>query len=122
MTDPDPTLRLAHCQDCGAWSFPAEAWGCRVCGAPPDRLEARTPPQTPVLRQAVTLHAELIPGLTVPCRIGEVELAPGVVEEALIAATDDADLSAGLPLRAVPHTAADGRTGWRFVPAEGTPA
>lgn len=121
MTEPETTLLLAHCRNCGAWTFPAEAWGCRVCGAPPDRLEARTPPQAPVLRQAVTVHAELAPGLPVPCLIGEVELAPGVIEEALIEAADGVDLAPGLPLRAVPSAAAEGRSGWRFVPAERLP-
>ena len=125
MTATDsPALLLAHCRDCGAWTFPPQAWGCRVCGAPPERLDARPPPQPPLLRQAVTVRSELAPGLPVPCVIGEVKLAPGVVEEAWIdlpgAGMPEADaLAPGSPLRAVPRDEADGRTTWRFVPASG---
>lgn len=114
-----PELRLAHCVRCGAHSFPAQAWGCRVCGAPPEALDAVPLPQPPRLKNFVTVHTELAPGLPVPCVIGEVELAPGIVEEALIGVTDESVLALEMPLRAE-GTEHEGRTRWRFVPlAEG---
>ena len=62
------------------------------------------------------MHAELAPGLPVPCVIGEVELAPGVVEEAVIDVASEDVLSPGGTLRAV-H-AANAALPWRFVPVE----
>jgi len=119
MTEPEtPTLKLAHCRACGAYTFPAESYGCRVCGAPREQLVATECPQPPRLRNAVTVHAELAAGLPVPCVIGEVELAPGVVEEALIAAESEAALTLGMALRAEGEADEQGRVRWRFVPAE----
>jgi len=117
MSEPFATvLELAHCADCGAHSFPARVYGCRVCGAPRERLNA-VPCTQAVLRNMVTVHAELVPGLPVPCVIGEVELAPGVIEEALIGARDETTLQLGMALTPVAERAADGASRWRFVPA-----
>ena len=110
------TLLLGRCPACDAWNFPANSWGCRACGAPGETLRPQAAPAAPVLRNAVTLHAELAPGLPVPCVIGEVELAPGVIEEALIDVASEADLAPGAVLRAV-HTAGAALP-WRFVPTE----
>lgn len=121
MSDPTdaPVLRLAHCARCGAHSYPPEAWGCRSCGAPAEALQAVPCPETPRLKNFVTVHSELAPGLPVPCVIGEVALAPGVVEEALIGVADESALHLEMPLRAE-ATVEEGRTRWRFVPlAEG---
>lgn len=112
------TLQLAYCQACGAWSFPAHAWGCRVCGAAAEQLRASVPPSAPTLRNAVTVHAELAPGLPVPCVIGEVELAPGVVEEALIDVVDESVLRPGMALRSECVVDAQGAVRWRFAPVE----
>jgi uncharacterized OB-fold protein len=87
---------LAHCAGCGAFTFPANAYGCRQCGATP--LEAVALPQTPVLRNFITVHGDVAPGLTPPFVVGEVELAPGVVEEALLAVNDESQLRPGMPL------------------------
>ena len=71
-----PTL-LAHCRQCGTYTFPSNAWGCRECGA--GTLDKVPMPQTPVLRNFITLHGDVVPGLTPPVVVGEVEIAPGVV-------------------------------------------
>ncbi|MBI5258956.1 MAG: hypothetical protein HY855_20800 [Burkholderiales bacterium] len=114
-----PVLRMAHCARCGAYSYPPEAWGCRACGAAADALDAVPCPETPRLKNFVTVHSELAPGLPVPCVIGEVALAPGVVEEALIGVADESGLRLDMPLRAE-ALVEDGRARWRFVPvAEG---
>jgi len=116
MTQADPELQLAHCRACGAYTFPADAYGCRRCGRD-DTLSAVPLPAPALLRNAVMLHSALAPGLPVPCVIGEVELAPGVVEEALIGVDEAATLSLGMALRAAPRVDADGqRIGWQFVP------
>ena len=139
-TDLNPELlQLAHCPACGAYTYPASAPGCRVCGAAADTLHAVPLPGTPVLLNFVTVHAALAPGLPVPCVVGEVALAPGVVEEAFIGVADEAQLAPGQALVAEPvpvlvpvSTEAPGAIGgasastpprWQFVPlASGSPA
>lgn len=112
------TLLLGHCQACGAWNFPAQSWGCRACGASGEALQAKPAPAVPVLRNAVTVHAALAPGLPVPCAIGEVELAPGLVEEGLIDVASEDDIKLGCMLRAMHEAGA--ALPWRFVPTEAT--
>lgn len=121
-TETEPRLLLAHCAACGSYTFPAEAPACRRCGTPADRLQARPLPAAPRLRNAITLQAQLHPDLKAPCVIGEVELAPGVYEEALIDVADEAAAPLGATLRAVPRQLEDGRLQWRFVPEQGAAA
>jgi uncharacterized OB-fold protein len=111
-----PSLQLALCALCGAHSYPAEVYGCRVCGASRERLSPVVCTRA-TLRNAVTVHAELAPGLAVPSVIGEVELAPGVIEEALIGVADESALTLGMALQPQGELHADGRVRWRFVPA-----
>lgn len=122
MPSPEtPALLLGHCQVCGAWNFPAESWGCRACGAGRNHLQAMPPPGPAILRNAVTVHAELSPGLPVPCIVGEVELAPGVIEEALLQVASEADVAPGMVLEPVHLGDAGGISPWRFVPVQGGP-
>jgi uncharacterized OB-fold protein len=112
-----PTL-LAHCRQCGTYTFPSNAWGCRECGA--GTLDEVPMPQTPVLRNFITLHGDVVPGLTPPVVVGEVEIAPGVVEEALIAVDDEAQLKLDMPMEAIGADPADTQRGLRFRP-QGAP-
>lgn len=116
MTTESVDLLLAHCLHCGSYTFPAAAYGCRACGAGADRLQAVPCPAVPRLRNAVTVHTELAPGLPVPCVIGEIELAPGVIEEALIDAESEAQLTLGMALRPRAQVDATGKRQWCFVP------
>lgn len=115
-TESEPRLQLAHCASCGSYTYPANAPACRRCGVPGDRLETRPLPAAPRLRNAITLHAQLHPELKAPCVIGEVELAPGVYEEAVIDVADEAAARLGAALEAVAHRLEDGRVHWRFLP------
>lgn len=110
-----PTL-LAHCRQCGTYTFPSNAWGCRACGA--DTLDKVPMPQTPVLRNFITLYGDVVPGLTPPVVVGEVEIAPGVVEEALIAVDDESQLKLDMPMEAIGADLADPQRGLRFRPLE----
>lgn len=111
-----PRLLLGHCQACGTWNYPAESWGCRACGAPNRQLQARPLPGPAILRHAVTVHAELAPGLPVPCVVGEIELAPGVVEEALLQVASESEVAPGAEVVPVHLGEAGGASPWRFVP------
>ena len=114
-TEP-PQLLLGHCQACGAWTFPAHSWGCRACGAPQQSLQPKPPPGPAILRNAVTVHAELAPGLPAPCVVGEIELAPGVIEEALLQVDAETDVSLGSVVEPLHLGEAGGASPWRFVP------
>lgn len=120
MSNAPPELLLGHCDACGTWSFPAQAWGCRRCGRP--TLQARPLPAPPRLVNAITVHIELVPGLPAPCVIGEVQLAPGVVEEALIDVASEDRLQAGMALQARAGADTQGRLRWVFAPADGVAA
>jgi uncharacterized OB-fold protein len=120
--DPDLRLQLAHCAACGTYTFPANAPACRRCGAPGERLEARPLPAAPRLRNAITLYAQLHAELKSPCVIGEVELAPGVYEEAVIDVADEEAAPLGAALQPVAHRLEDGRLQWRFSPLPGAAA
>lgn len=117
-----PSLLLGQCQACSAWNFPAQSWGCRVCGAPAEALQAKPLPGPAVLRNAVTVHAELAPGLPVPCVVGEIELAPGLIEEALLQVTDESELQLGAQVTPIHLGEAGGTSPWRFVPVSGRAA
>jgi uncharacterized OB-fold protein len=119
LTD-TPTLQIAHCSACGSFTFPSTSWGCRRCGQTP--LEAVPLPQPAKLINFVTLHAEIAPGLPVPCVIGELEIAPGVVEEALIDVPDESQLALGMTMQAVPRASEQGGTAWAFRPTQGATA
>ncbi len=67
------------------------------------------------MRNAVTLHAQLHPDLPAPCVIGEVELAPGVVEEAVLDLTDESAAVLGMPLKPIAIRQDDGAVRWRFA-------
>ena len=114
MSD-NPTLQLAFCALCGSYTFPAQVYGCRRCGSS-EGLSAVPCPKAPVLKNFVTLHVELAPGLPVPCVIGEVELAPGVIEEALIGVADETELQLEMPLRIESTRGDKGQTRWQFLP------
>lgn len=118
-TQSEPRLQLAHCANCGSYTFPADAPACRRCGAPGDQLEVRPLPAPPRLRNAITLYAQLHPELTAPCVIGEVELAPGVYEEALIDVADESAAPLGTALQPMPYHLEGGRVQWRFMPVQG---
>ena len=114
-----PTL-LAHCRQCGTYTFPPNAWGCRGCGAGNAILDKVPMPATPVLRNFITIHGDVAPGLTPPVVVGEVEIAPGVIEEALIAVDDEAKLTLDMPMEAIGADPAEPGRGLRFRPKGAT--
>ena len=112
-------LELARCTVCGGTSFPAQVPGCRHCGAPPAQLRAEACAAPVRLLNFVTVHSPLAPGLKVPAVIGEVELAPGLVEEARIDVPDENELALGMALAPVWQAGTEGAAGsWAFRPVD----
>jgi len=75
-------LLFSSCDACGELTFGAHVYGCRVCGS--ERLRVVTRPGVARLLACVELAAEIVPGIKPPQAIGEIEIAPGVIEEALL--------------------------------------
>jgi uncharacterized OB-fold protein len=117
-------ILFSRCAECGARHFPASPYGCRSCSAPPDRVETEPRPAAGVLRNFVTVHASVAPGVEAPCIVGEIEIADGVIEEAVVAVADESMLQLGMQMVGVvaPSAATEGGAdvlfGLRFVPAE----
>lgn len=107
--DGAPRLLLARCRACEALTFPANAYGCSRCGAPD--LETIEREAAGTLVACVTLHADLIAGLPAPQVVGDVELAPGIIEEVLIGG---AEPTPGVTLTGYAHPLEDGHFELRF--------
>ncbi len=97
------SLRLlaVRCRDCATTSFPATVYGCRRCGADITALDAVELSGAGTLRNFVTLHRDVMEGFPPPAIIGEVEIAPGLVEEVHLLETDETLLARGATVRAV---------------------
>lgn len=113
----DIELKIAHCSKCKAYTLPANAYGCRACGAESGFLEAVDLPSSPKLVNFVTLHVALSSELDAPCVVGEIELAPGVIEEAVIDVIDEAELKIGMTVIPFLSTTKTGKPLWKFVPS-----
>ena len=112
----DASLKIARCQKCETYTLPVNAYGCRSCGANRSFLDEVRLPDRPKLVNFVTLYAPLSPELNVPCVIGELEFAPGVIEEAVIDVCDEADLYIGMNvIPRLTRTATD-KALWIFTP------
>jgi hypothetical protein len=88
-----------------------------MCGAA-DRLTPEKLGGRGILREFVTVHLELVPGLKAPVVIGDVEIADGIVEEAVMACAET-DLAHDMVVQAVPVVIGGGnerRLACRFVP------
>lgn len=119
MAETAPILQIARCDRCQGYSYPPNVPGCRHCGAPPADLSLVACVKPLPLRNFVTVHAELVPGLRPPYVIGEVEIAPGLFEEVMLTVEDEAVLQVGMPVAPEWSESA----GWRFRPlAQGEPA
>jgi uncharacterized OB-fold protein len=93
------TLSFLRCGRCGELSFPAEAYGCRVCGAEPREGATVERPAGGVLREYATVHLDLVAGLPAPYVVGWVELAPGLIVESLLAVDSEAELEPGITVQ-----------------------
>lgn len=102
-------LLFGQCRSCDSLTFPANAYGCHFCGAPDLQPVDRDASGT--LIAAVTLHADLIPGLSAPQVVGDLELAPGIVEEVLI---EGAEPDIGATLTGYAHPLEDDLFELRF--------
>ncbi|WP_280187828.1 Zn-ribbon domain-containing OB-fold protein [Delftia sp. PS-11] len=108
----------AQCPSCGRLAFPANVPGCGHCGDPLQQARIVARPGSATLLEFVTLHVPLLPGLETPRIAGDIRIADGVVEEGVIAVSDESQLHAGMELCAVAVPLPSGEEfTCRFVPA-----
>jgi uncharacterized OB-fold protein len=110
-----PTIGLLRCGKCRQLTYPATAYGCNSCGAPRNDGETIETPARGMLRNWIMVHVDMVAGVKAPYVVGEVEIAPGVIEQVLIDATDEPGLAVGQTLVAV-AAATESEPWLRFVP------
>lgn len=110
---------FAQCSACQGLSFPANAPGCMHCGEPLSTAQRVSRPGGGELLEFVTLHVPLLPGMAAPSIAGDIRIAPGVVEEGVMAVADEAALRHGMVVRAIADwKPEEGVYDCRFVPAK----
>lgn len=114
---------FARCTACDALTFPANAPGCMHCGDSLRDAARVARPGIGTLLEYVTVHVPLAPGMPAPMIAGDIRLAEGMVEEAVIGVADEAMLRPGMAMLAVADVDEQGRTfSCAFVPASGEDA
>lgn len=113
-------LLFARCAACDGLTFPANAPGCMHCGDSLEHAAHIARPGIGTLLEYITVHVPLAPGMPAPIIAGDIRLAEGMVEEAVITAADEAALHPGMAMIAVANIDEQGRTfSCAFVPAGG---
>lgn len=92
-------LLFKQCPACPALAFPPGLPACGACGHPLGDTPTQAHVGPCVLREFVTVHAPLLPGMTVPMVVGEIEIAPGVIRQGIVDVASEAELSIGQMLR-----------------------
>lgn len=111
---------FAQCPACRKLVFPANVPGCSHCGDPLHGAEKVARPGGGKLLEYVTLHVPLLPGMEVPRIAADILIEDGLIEEGVIAGSDESALRVGMVLRAVAVAQPGGETfACRFVAAEG---
>lgn len=119
-----PTIDLLRCGACEQLTYPASAYGCNFCGTPREAGSTFPVAARGVLRNWVTVYADFNPGLRAPYIVGEIDIAPGVVEQVLIDVANESELCEGQILVGVEQSAEKDANGQpakqylRFVPEE----
>jgi uncharacterized OB-fold protein len=111
-------LLFLECGACSSLTFPSNAYGCRVCGASGEEGKIVRRPGVCTLHNVLTVHQNLETTLKAPYVVGEVELAQGIVEEAVLAVEDESVVAPGMTVHAVatPHHADASLFVCRFAP------
>ncbi|MFN3736187.1 hypothetical protein [Hydrogenophaga sp.] len=101
-------LWFKRCPACQALAFPPTLPGCAACGHSLDAVEPHAEGGPFFLREFVTLHVPLVDGIKTPLIVGEVEVAPGLIRQAVIEVAAEAELALGQSMRPVLSGEADG--------------
>jgi uncharacterized OB-fold protein len=102
---PDGSIELlfGRCRACDRLGFPANTPGCGHCGAPAEALETVARSGMARLLSCITVHQTLSPALPAPYVVGDLEIAPGVIEEAVLVGNDEPPPGSTMQAVAVPN-------------------
>ncbi|UUC96738.1 hypothetical protein [Comamonas sp. C11] len=103
-----------RCPECSALSFPPGLPSCAACGLSLDAVPNQAHEAPCILREFVTLHVPLVPGIATPVVLGDIEIAPGVVRQGVLAVDSEAQLTLGQQVEPV-FSPGDGVTSARCV-------
>lgn len=95
-----PTLNGGRCRTCGYVFFPAQSYGCEICGAPGNQLEPFALKGEGVLRSFATVHLHQGKGIEAPFTVGVILLDDGPAVRAVLTQATDAGLTIGERMRA----------------------
>lgn len=115
-------LLFLECGVCSSLTFPSNAYGCRMCGAPGEEGKTVRRPGVCTLHNVLTVHQNLETTLKAPYVVGEIELAQGIVEEGVLAVEDESAVAPGMTVHAVaaPHPMDGSLFVCRFAPLKTT--
>ena len=102
-----PTLNGAQCRACGYVFFPPQWYGCEVCGAGKEELEAKSLTGRGKLSSFATVHLHQGKGIEAPFTVGVIVLDDGPAIRAVLTDKTDAGLKIGDNMCAVLVTATD---------------
>ena len=97
----EPALNGARCSACGYVFFPPQWYGCEVCGAGKEELEAKALAGRGKLSSFATVHLHQGKGIEAPFTVGVVVLDDGPAIRAILTEKTDAGLKIGDRMRAV---------------------
>ena len=113
-------LWLKCCPACQGLAFPPTLPACAACGHSLEGVPS-VPAEGPYfLREFVTIHVPLVDGVKPPMTVGDIEIAPGVIRQAVVAVASEAELFHGQAMRPVWSVSSEGTPPLCvFVPAVG---
>ena len=103
----EPALNGVRCRACGYVFFPPQWYGCEVCGAGKEQLEAKALAGHGKLSSFATVHLHQGKGIEAPFTVGLIVLDDGPAIRAVLTDKTDAGLKIGDRMRAVLVAAAD---------------
>ena len=103
----EPALRGGRCRVCGYVFFPPQWYGCEVCGAGIEQLEAKALVGRGTLSSFATVRLHQGKGIEAPFTVGVIVLDDGPAIRAVLTEKTDAGLKIGDVMRAVLVAAAD---------------
>lgn len=116
-------MLIKQCPACQNLTFPPTLPTCAVCGQSLDEVSTKATEGPYLLREFVTIHVPLVEGIVPPMTVGDIEIAPGVVRQAVVSVASETELFVGQAMRPELSVSADGSSRQCvFVPVvEGTP-
>ncbi len=100
-TPPALNLLMKRCPQCEQLNFPANVPGCRVCGTCLTQTPIEQLPGIGILKKSIILNMSLGTDIQAPSLVGELELAPGLIRQAILQVDNSCQLHPEQTLQAI---------------------